>query len=86
MSVTVALAAVMASSALTLIFGVGCDPALGSSTRTTVSQNAIRKRNRIVRPSCPRGDGLPHLAGNLAVGVEAPVGHAVRFFSKFDEN
>jgi hypothetical protein len=35
--------------ALTLTFGVGCDPALGSNARMTVSQNAIRKRNRMLR-------------------------------------
>jgi hypothetical protein len=46
-SVTVALAADMASIALTLSFGVGCEPPLGSNARMTVSQNAIRKRNRM---------------------------------------
>jgi hypothetical protein len=48
-SVTVAFAADTASMALTLTFGVGCDPALGSNARMTVSQNAIRKRNRMLR-------------------------------------
>jgi hypothetical protein len=47
MSVTVDFAAHMASTALTLTFGVGCDPPLGSNARMTVSQNAIRKRNRM---------------------------------------
>jgi hypothetical protein len=47
--VTVAFAADTASMALTLTFGVGCDPALGSNARMTVSQNAIRKRNRMLR-------------------------------------
>jgi hypothetical protein len=50
MSVTVAFAADIASRALTLIVGVGCDPPLGSSARITVSQNAIRKRNRMTLP------------------------------------
>jgi hypothetical protein len=40
----------MASRALTLTLGVGCDPPLGSITRMTVSQNAIRKRNRMTLP------------------------------------
>jgi hypothetical protein len=47
MSVTVAFAASMASTALTASFGVGWDPPLGSNARMTVSQNAIRKRNRM---------------------------------------
>jgi hypothetical protein len=46
-SVTVAFAADMASIALTLSFGVGWEPPLGSNARMTVSQNAIRKRNRM---------------------------------------
>jgi hypothetical protein len=50
MSVTVAFAADIASRALTLIVGVGRDPPLGSSARITVSQNAIRKRNRMTLP------------------------------------
>jgi hypothetical protein len=36
--------------ALTLTFGVGCDPPLGNNARITVSQNAIRKRNRMICP------------------------------------
>src|SRR5436190_13064798 len=47
MSVTVAFAADIASIALTLSFGVGCEPPLGSNARMTVSQNAIRRRNRM---------------------------------------
>jgi hypothetical protein len=47
MSVTVDFAAHMASTALTLTFGAGCDPPLGSNARMTVSQNAIRKRKRM---------------------------------------
>jgi hypothetical protein len=46
--VTVAFAASMASMALTVSFGVGWDPPLGSNARMTVSQNAIRKRNRMI--------------------------------------
>jgi hypothetical protein len=46
-SVTVAFAASMASTALTVSFGVGWDPPLGNNARMTVSQNAIRKRNRM---------------------------------------
>jgi hypothetical protein len=60
MSVTVAVAADMASMALTLTFGVVCDPPLGNNTRTTASQNAIRTRKRMTPALYPRGGSLPH--------------------------
>jgi hypothetical protein len=50
MSLTVAFAAYIASPALTLTFAVGCGPPLGSKARMTVSQNAIRNRNRMGIP------------------------------------
>ncbi len=47
MSDIVAPAADIASTALTLTFGAGCEPPLGNSTSTTLSQNASLKRKRM---------------------------------------
>ena len=60
MSLTVAIAADIASRALTFTVGIRCDPPLGSKTRMTVSQNAIRNRKRMTLPLFPRGFGSPH--------------------------
>src|SRR5262249_24255329 len=85
MSLTVALAADMASVALTLILGVGCDPPLGSSARTSVSQNAIRNRNRMTVLEFPR----PLLAAwerTVAPRLEAAVRSGSRFLSILELN
>jgi hypothetical protein len=56
--VAVAVAAEMASNAPTLSFGGVFDPPLGNSANMIVSQNATRKRNRmlcpVVWPHCRR--------------------------------
>ncbi|HMJ30742.1 MAG TPA: hypothetical protein VK512_18690, partial [Xanthobacteraceae bacterium] len=84
MSVTVAFAADIASRALTLTFGVGSDPPLGSSARMTVSQNAIRKRNRM---TCLSPCSLfVALEWTLVARLEAPVGDISRFFPVFAAN
>jgi hypothetical protein len=84
MSVTVAFAADIASTALTLTLAVGSDPPLGSSARMTVSQNAIRKRNRM---TCLSPCSLfVALEPTLAARLEAPVGDISRFFPVFVAN
>src|SRR5262249_60403311 len=85
MSLTVALAADMASIALTLILGVGCEPPLGSSARTSVSQNAIRNRNRMTVLESPR----PLLAAweqTVAARLEAAVRGGSRLLSLLELN
>src|SRR5712671_6217476 len=86
MSVTVALAADMASSALTLPpLGVGCEPPLGSSTKMTVSQNAIRKRNRMIPVPIPAAVGR-RMDTSLARRLEMAVGEIVGLLPIFDAN
>src|SRR5882757_931292 len=86
MSVTVAFAADMASSALTLTFDVGCDPPLGSKTRTTASQNAIRRRNRMTLPLKSPRLFFAALRLTVAARPETAVRPAVRFLPIFDAN
>ena len=52
-SVTASLAAEKASLALTCDFGAVCKPPVGSKTRTTASQNVIRRKNHIAQPCFP---------------------------------
>jgi hypothetical protein len=49
MSAKTVLAAPKTSPALTCDFDIGCEPTLGSKTRTTPSQNIIRRRNPIAQ-------------------------------------
>ena len=58
-SVTAPLAAEKASLALTCDFGAVCKPPVGSKTRTTASQNVIRRKNHIARP-CFQRHSNPH--------------------------
>jgi hypothetical protein len=58
-SVTAPLAAEKPSLALTCRFGVVCEPPFGSKTKTTASQNVIRRKNHIARPCFPRRSN-PH--------------------------
>src|SRR5262245_37406278 len=86
MSLTVACAADMASPALTLTFGAGCDPPLGSNARMTVSQNTIRNRNRMGSPRNRRGPSAAALDGTIAARLEAQVGDGAYFLPIFEFN
>jgi hypothetical protein len=68
-----------------LSFGVGWEPPLGSNARMTVSQNAIRKRNRMRCLELP-GRQWAQLRPTLAASAETLVFSARCFLSIFDAN
>ena len=53
-SATMSLAAKWAWLALICDFGGGCEPTFGSKTKTTPSQNIIRRTNHIAQPTSVR--------------------------------
>jgi hypothetical protein len=72
-------ASICASGAVDLV------PPLGSSTQTTVNQNAIRNRKNMTLPIIP--DGLcAAFKLNLADRPEAVVGDKARVLGKIDAN
>ena len=86
MSETVAPAADTASAALTLTFGDGCEPPLGNKTRMTLSQNAIRRMNRMTPALQVPAAVIAALGRRLAAGLEMPVGQDARFLRLFEAN
>jgi hypothetical protein len=68
-----------------LTFGVGCEPPLGSNARMTVSQNAIRKRNRM---TCLWSSRVWFTTWELTLTarLETPVLSPSRFLSIFEVN
>ena len=85
MSETAALAAKIASPGLMLIFDVDCDPPLGRHTRITVSQNPIRRRNRMSLPRFPAAL-FAALGRNVAARLETAVRPDRWFLPSFEAN
>src|SRR5262249_13903972 len=86
MSVTVALATDIASSAVTLMPGVGCDPPLGSKTRTTASQNVTRNRKRMNHALKSPRLLIAAMGRTLAASLETRVRASPLFLYRFEEN
>ena len=86
MSLTVACARpAMASPALTLTFGAGCDPPLGGNARMTVSQNAYLQESHGQSSKLSRPFWRA-LERTIAARLEAQVGDGAHFLPIFEFN
>src|SRR4051812_48944681 len=85
MSETAALAADIASKALTCTLGACCEPPIGNKTRTSPSQNPIFKRNHMPLPRDKLLEEFPRIM-NLAEGFEHRVRGGTLIFTSFKLN